>query len=68
MHVAHYHEMQKGMRISSKSLETGGSNAKLQFISGQKLLFYYIALNEMYFCISIALEWKFRENEMHFCI
>ncbi|OMG48246.1 hypothetical protein BK140_17350 [Paenibacillus macerans] len=59
--------MQKCRRFSSKFLETGGSDVKVHFISGQKLLFYQIALNEMYFCISTALKRKFTENKMHFC-
>ncbi|MEC0139233.1 hypothetical protein P4H94_20510 [Paenibacillus macerans] len=64
---AKFHQMQKCMRYSSKFLETGGSNANVQFISSHKLLFYPIAPNEMHFCISIALKQKFAENQMHFC-
>ncbi|OMG47345.1 hypothetical protein BK140_21970 [Paenibacillus macerans] len=60
--------MQKCMRFSSKFLEMGGSTANMQFISDNKLLFYPIVANEMYFCTSAAQKQKFAEIQMYFCI
>ncbi|MGZ7443603.1 hypothetical protein [Paenibacillus sp. TH7-28] len=45
----------------------GGSNANVQFISSQKILFDPMSAKQMHFCISIALKREYTKNEMHFC-
>ncbi|MEC0140748.1 hypothetical protein P4H94_28295, partial [Paenibacillus macerans] len=52
-------EMQKCMRLLSKLLNVGSSNANVQFISSQKILFDQFDDFQMHFCISSAHKGNF---------
>ncbi|OMG46383.1 hypothetical protein BK140_27420 [Paenibacillus macerans] len=62
------YEMQKCRRISSKLLETGGSNAKVQFKLSHSTIFYHIHSTQLHFCIPYVSGARKLRYEMHFCI